>query len=519
MLFRSACRASYRRQLAMASPVVTAASPRVLEPLRKAHFNVNLSDRLSTDDTSLPAFSGVKYNHKPAQASQSRTSTITARSSGRSYELTISDEEGGKNNTTYRFTGQKSSSKKSYVLVFDPAKQTCTLEPLDSTYTFNLTTKNNSNLTQAYPQLPLRRHEDDPLDEAGASEYDDPDPDNPYDFRHFIKKGDKGKNAGRRENESEVVSSPDYRTGTGSAANTPLLPARRAPTSAASTKPAPAARKRKSPEPAALVSKKPTSTTKKPTPTVRLERKASTRNTTAPKPKASPAKSTTKSTSKSSKAAPKSAEIVHSSDSEGTPPPPPQPQRRRSPSISDEDEDDDAGGLLTIEVPDARPSPKQRPTALASLGLGNTLGLGGLGFKSPSNGPISLHSAANSVEGSPNPRDVTPLRYGRDAQADVIDFGDLGGGDDDEDAEGDEDEDMGYIEDREDDDEDADADADVDDMDIGPPATVAVPTRKMSVSGLGIGIEDEEDEDADFVKQMMEGLQEADESSEESEEE
>jgi hypothetical protein len=509
-----------------------------LEPHKKAHFNVQVSDRLTKGDTSLPAFSGVKYNHKPAQTSQSRSTTISANPSDRSYELTISDKNEGKYDTIYRFTGQKSSSKKSYVLLFDPAKQTCTLEPLSSTYAFNLDAKNNSKPKQAYPQIPISNHgsQEDGSDEA--SEDAEPDPDNPYDFRHFIKKG--SKNGSR--NDSDFASSPDYRTGTGSAANTPLLPARKPPTSAASSKPTAAARKRKSPEPTPLLSKKPpAAASKKPNPTVRLERKATARSTSTattskPKPSSATARSSAaKSAPKSSKPPPKSAEIVHSSDSESSPPPVPEirsspaPSRRRSPSPSDDDSDEDNNdSVLTIEVPDARPSARGRHGALASLGLGNNLGLGGLAhMRSPSNGPISLHSAANSVEGSPNSRAVTPLRFhgrGRNnGDVDVIDFGSTAAGNDDDEEE----EDNGYMEDREDeddaDDPDADAEGEIDDgdvepMDIGPPATAtaSAAARKMSVTGLGIGVDDEDNE-ADLMRAMYQGLQ--DESSEESEEE
>ena len=153
---------------------------------------------------------------------------------------------------------------------------------------------------------------------------------------------------------------------------------------------------------------------------------------------------------------------------------------------------------------------------MASLGLGQNLGLGGY-LKSPSNGPISLHSAANSASGSPDSRAITPAQlrqqnqsqnHGKDADEDdgVIDFGDLGG---DAGSESDVDEvdavDAGYVEDDED-----EVDLDVEPMELGPPATQqqSMRTQRVSISGLGVsGVDDGDDDmDADFEAEMLQGL-------------
>jgi len=161
-----------------------------------------------------------------------------------------------------------------------------------------------------------------------------------------------------------------------------------------------------------------------------------------------------------------------------------------------------ASGLeLEIEVPDARPSHNNRGgrhKALASLGLGQNIGLGYIA--SPSNGPISLASAANSVEGSPNPHTFTPNKSRARHHEDegVIDFGDIGGGASDE---------------EEEDAEGEDEDVDVEPMSIGSPAQ----GRRVSVAG-GMVDEEEGEEDDPLFKEMMEGLA-GGESSEESEEE
>lgn len=415
-------------------------------------------------------------------------------------------------------------------MLFDPTTQKATLEPLDSTYTFNLSTKNKTDVSSNYTKIYPRKQKDKPsqdvqaaddlFDEGGSGDHenDEPDARNPYDFRHFLeaskeKRGD--------ESEYHIPSSPDYRTGTGSAMNTPLMAARK-PAGAVASKPKAAqpvtkARKRKSPKPEPLVSKKTGTKKQQATPTVRLERKASTRPPPDSKPPKKPSKATAPASSKI-----KSAEIVHSSDesdidAEGeiasSPPhrhhsPEPEPANRYPDDDEDEEDGSIGGSGLEIEVPDARPKP--RNNALASLGLGQNIGLGSLSnLRSPSNGPISLASAANSVEGSPNPQFAPASRKSRAAKdADVIDFGNTAGNDSDDEG--------GYEEDAEGEDDEMD-DRDVEPMDIGPPAqsTTSASARKMSVSGAP---PPEEDEDVRLYQEMMEVLGGGD-SSEESEEE
>lgn len=211
---------------------------------------------------------------------------------------------------------------------------------------------------------------------------------------------------------------------------------------------------------------------------------------------------------------------------------PPAPRQRSPEPISqqtldhdeddeDEEEDEDrggnfgGGGFFEIEDPDEKPS-KPKHNALKSLGLGPSLGLGGLGYLSPSNGPMSLVSAANSVEGSPNPR-FTPRKGGRHGHVDdeVLDFGSMGGGRRNDSDEEEEEEDGGY-EDNANDEVD---DRDVEPMSLGSPAQPqdrSPPPLARNASVAGLVVDDEEDDP--FVKEMMMGLAGGD-SSEESEEE
>ena len=460
-------------------------------------------------------------NHKPAQTSESRTMTLTSASTN-AYNLRLEDKSSSGDKDIFTFTGNRATTKKSYVLLFDPSSQKATLEPLSDSYTFNVSTHNNKDVSAQYSKIFPKKSKDEQQDDgeedlfgevAVDDESGEPDPNNPYDFRHFL---NKEKEKRGDESEYHFASSPDYRTGTGSATNTPQFGPRKSAVAATSkaraTEPAP--KKRKTAESTMFMRKKNAAMKKaQPPPSIHLERRASER------PAADAA-----SKAKGKAAGPpaskiKSAEIIHSSDesdvdaegeAEPVSSPPRQTQRspspRYHPASDQEDEDaegesDDDGGL-EIEVPDARPPRPRNGGALASLGLGQNIGVG-RGFRSPSNGPISLASATNSNQGSPNPHTFTP-RKSR-AQQEEIDFGDLGGVA--EDAEGEEDdEDDGGVQME-------DADPDVEAMDIGPPARQGTSghDRKPSMAA-------EEDEEDPLYQEMMAGLAGGD-SSEESEEE
>jgi hypothetical protein len=389
------------------------------------------------------------------------------------------------------------------------------------------------------------------FDEGPATKGDDvsedPDADNPYDYRHFLmseKKGD--------ESEYGVASSPDEKTtGMGSATHTPVMPARKQTTSTTTnstatsigssarqkpTQSAPRKKQQPNPESSAFTNrrtaapKKTTTTQTQNLPGIRLERRATQNKNEAKKSTTAPS------------AKVKSAEIVHSSDdsdmdAEGEVISPAayqdssQSQSQSQPHHTyneDEDEDEEmedvdmrsGNGGLIIEDPDAsRPRMKNTHNALSQLGLGQNIGLGlgrasrGLSsMRSPSAGPISLASAANSVEGSPRTQNT------QQDEESVIDFGEIRAHDSDEE----EDEEGGYEKDEEEEEQGLD-DGDVEPMDIGPPAQQEKDAagRRVSVS-VGEGLVDEDadgegEEEDPLYKEMMEGL--AGDSSEESEEE
>lgn len=391
------------------------------------------------------------------------------------------------------FNGSRTASSKSYVLVFDPTTQKATLERLADTYTLNLASKNGADVSASHSKIYAKKsHKDSVHDrdegevdlfgpEAGeeANEGTEPDARNPFDFRHFL-------NAAKKKDSSAeergYASSPDHRPALASAAHTPV------------SRPQPA-KKRKAASVFANSKPAAKAAPKKPLPSISLERRA-TEHAAPAKPASKPPPASAGSGSGSGSKI-KSAEFVQDSsdsdvDAEGeadsSAPSPAHRQARRSPSpgqrltdsdaegsddADNDDDDDDEGELeFEIEIPDAHHSPRRNTHLNVNSHTADA--------RSPSAGPISLASAANSAQNTPR----------RGPAAEEIDFGDLDGdGDGDEEVE----------------------DADVERMDIGPPA------RQDSRKSVGAAAP-EVDEDDLLYMEMMEGLAGGD-SSEESEEE
>ncbi|KAJ4314233.1 hypothetical protein N0V94_006541, partial [Neodidymelliopsis sp. IMI 364377] len=219
------------------------------------------------------------------------------------------------------FNGARTAPAKSYVLLFDQTTQKATLERLDSTYTFNLATKNGVDISTQHTKLyPKKPHKDSvhDRDEGGdedlfgeqaaqGDEGTEPDGANPYDFRHFLnavksKKSD--------EADKGYASSPDGRAATphmGGATATPPAAARQPVQKKRKAASVFAARPKAKPTTAASSS----SVKKTVVPTVQLERKATAPTTTTSKTSAAAAAAAGSSGSKI-----KSAEFVQDSSDE-----------------------------------------------------------------------------------------------------------------------------------------------------------------------------------------------------------
>jgi hypothetical protein len=424
-------------------------------------------------------------NHKPNHSEGTRSTRITTRNATQS-DLSITDQDDGEI-SNYKYAGQRGSTKNSYVLIFDQAKQTCTLEPLTSSYTFNITSTpwetSSAKLAQQYTQLQAKAEDlangtNGDLDEDPDGEAD---ADNPYDFRHYLISAIRG---------PSPSPSPALRAiNTGTDTPQPILSR---PTGTPEVKPRKKAaakaydplranqRKPKSAAPAANKAKP------KPTPTIKLDRRASTRP--GDEDKKGP---------KLGKGNAKSDYYVHSSDDDEEPPTS-QPVHS---DIEEEDEESGArGGGLEIDFGDDLP-PKKKSKALAFKRAGP---------------PISLHSAVNS----PDSRVITPRhQQKKNDPQEVIDFGDSTEGyeeDDDSDTEDftqqkhkqDHDVDMHDADADADADADMDADADADEdehdddiepMTLGSPAHQQPPTADED--------DDDGDLDADFEAEMLQAMQ------------
>ncbi|KAJ9643429.1 hypothetical protein H2199_004108 [Coniosporium tulheliwenetii] len=443
----------------MASPQVSS----VLDPSKTGRYTVQLSDKLLGTSSSTAKFSTVKYNHKPAQSTEKRNTILKADNDG-SCSLNITDEEPTSTEPQkYTYEGVRKSHKKAYVLIFNQDKQTCSLEPLEDTYSFNLTStpweSSKSKLQAQYRQL-----KETSSDEESARKVDtanipsdgsdqEPDPTKRYDYRRFLH---------LVPEQSSPPNEPTIRSATGTprsdhGRSTPIMnnhirepPAK--PTRSAKSQAAPF-RKRKTPEPSSTAAKSNKSSA---VPTRRAHHKAQAQ----------------------ARFSVQERPLVHSSDDsdgggDGT----------TRFELSD--------GGLQIDFGDAAPRKRHYSTAVP--------------LAAATDGPISLRSAATSAA---NSAANTPLP-GRKKHDDVPEF-DLGssiGGDES-------DEDDGYREDDEGE-RDAEGDEDIEPMDLGPPAHGA--GRRSEEGRVEAG---EEDEDAGFEAEMMQELMSgAAESDEESEEE
>jgi hypothetical protein len=336
-------------------------------------------------------------------------------------------------------------------------------------------------LAKQYPQVHAKAEEPEPSENpVDAASDGEPDPDNPYDYRHYI------------DHTARAVSrSPSPGPRAASTLNAPATTtSRQRPTAEPKARARPASKV----DPLRQAPRKPVKTAARPPPTVRLDRRASTRQGDSKGPKLPRA------TAKSSA---KSDYYVHSSDNDDEPLTG-QSLATGQASLSEVEDDEEIGtrgGGLEIDFGDSPPT-KRKVRALALP-------------KGLHSGPISLHSAANS----PNSRIVAPRQQKKnqkDADQDEIDFGESSAGyDEDEEEESDVDALPASKRKSRDDDvimqdtSDAEGDEDVEPMSLGSPAH-----QQTALDGE----EDAEaDLDAEFEAEMMQGLASPGDSEEESE--
>ncbi|KAI4164587.1 MAG: hypothetical protein LQ342_001900 [Letrouitia transgressa] len=168
-------------------------------------------------------------NYKPnLQPSQKATITPGKRSSDTRVDLAITGESG---QGEYHYAGVQQPSG-ACALIYDPSTQSFILNRIDADFTFNLqTTPSNldsKEVTAQYPQLDTGlsdadSNDGDLPDDLFGDENDDhqtADPNNPYDYRHFLK---------RRRTSSPEPAPPAPRPSSRAPTISPLTPHRRPP--------------------------------------------------------------------------------------------------------------------------------------------------------------------------------------------------------------------------------------------------------------------------------------------------
>ena len=177
--------------------MTTATLPFRVDPTKTGKYPINISEDLLRENSprKRQRFS-VQYNHQPTSL-LSHPSRIRPVKDGQENDCTLicnnQDKTGGK----YRFKGTAQPTK-SFALVYDPAAKAFTLNRIDAEYRFNLTgTPSNKDATALSREFPHLDSQDPNVthdhinggatnDEAEDLQDETPDPDNPYDYRHFL---------------------------------------------------------------------------------------------------------------------------------------------------------------------------------------------------------------------------------------------------------------------------------------------------------------------------------------------
>lgn len=179
--------------------MATVAHPSQIDPSKPAKFHVNISEQLLREDGPRKRRRvNIQLNHRPKLSSSSTKSIITPSSQGHDNGYTLSLTNKG-NGDIYLYNGDQQPSE-AVALIYDPNNQAFTLDKIDTSFCFNLrstpSNKDAAGLATRYPQLETglpapENIEDDLFDEGSANNDEDAtreaDPNNPYDYRHFLK--------------------------------------------------------------------------------------------------------------------------------------------------------------------------------------------------------------------------------------------------------------------------------------------------------------------------------------------
>ena len=168
-----------------------------IDPSKTGRYPIVVNEELLREDRPRKRQRvGIQYNHRPSSLEeQSATVKPSKNRRENNYDLLTgaADGDGG-----YIYEGIQEPST-CLAIIYDPEKQAFILDKIDAEFRFNLrstpTNKNASSLATEYPQLdtgePNVEADGRIGDDAEGENLDDTpaDPSNPYDYRHFLKRG------------------------------------------------------------------------------------------------------------------------------------------------------------------------------------------------------------------------------------------------------------------------------------------------------------------------------------------
>ncbi|KAJ9503242.1 hypothetical protein H2202_001396 [Exophiala xenobiotica] len=200
----------------MASPALHPIKPGLVDPRRPGEYPIILGDSLKGRGSSS-GFVNIRYNWQPKSELKARDSKLAG--SGDKYQLVVQGEDSDDGEYQYDGTLESQESGKddekasSLALIFDKSKSAFVLESISSSLDMNLKSGPGQSSRDArdLPQLPTTSRPSRlaaKADIVGATspsaDNENPDPSNPYDFRHFL--------AEARENIEKSAAQPGNRT-------------------------------------------------------------------------------------------------------------------------------------------------------------------------------------------------------------------------------------------------------------------------------------------------------------------
>ncbi|MCJ1226807.1 hypothetical protein MMC12_003461 [Toensbergia leucococca] len=163
-----------------------------IDPSKSAKYPVTIDESLlSNSESPKIKYTNIRFNHKPSLPTTPTKTTIhSSLTHPNNYTLSLTTAT----STSYNYAGAHHPSTE-HALIFSPTSQSFNLTRITDTLNFNLrstpTTRSAKTLSTLYPSLDptvsspeTSGGEEDLFDDTSSQTGD---PDNPYDYRHFLK--------------------------------------------------------------------------------------------------------------------------------------------------------------------------------------------------------------------------------------------------------------------------------------------------------------------------------------------